>query len=140
MSKPSKPSSSVVVPQQPARPALAVAMALVGVALTGTPVLALVGDPPLELEAYVTWGELHTIAGWVVAIAVCWVATSGAASGLVACWQASPLQASPLALACVFLAVSIVTVVVALAATAFPDLIADLSSSPSASSQPIQSE
>jgi len=117
---------------------LAVATALVGIALTGTPALALGGGA--QLETCPTWGELYTIGGWVVAIAVCLAATSGAASSLVAIWQPSPRQAGLTVLACVFLVVSIVTVVTAWAATASPGLIADPPSSASASSQPIQSE
>lgn len=142
MSKLSKPLAFSVMPRPLPRPALAVATALVGLALTGTPVLALVGDPPLELEmeTYVTWGELHTIAGWVAAIALCLVARSGATSSLVAFWQASPRQASPLALACVLLVVLIVTATVALVAFASPILIGSAGSLADAISQSIRSE
>ena len=118
MRKPSKPSSPVVVPRQPARPALAAATALAGVALTGTPAFALGGGA--RLETCPTWGELYAIGGWGLAIAACFVATVAAANGLAARWRSSPRQASLTVLACV----SIVTVVVAWAATASPTLIA----------------
>ena len=140
MSKLSKQLAFSVMPRPLPRPVLAVATALVGLALTGTPVLALVGDPPLELETYVTWGELHTIAVWVAAIALCLVPTSGATSSLVAFWQTSPRQASPLALACVLLVVLIVTATVALVAFASPILIGSAGSLPCAASQSIRSE
>ena len=130
MRKPSKPFPPVIVPRQPVRPALAVAMALVGVALTGTPVLALGGGA--ELETCPTWGQLYAIGGWGVVIAVCFAASFAATKGLVVLWQPSLT-----ALTCAFLVACIVTVtvVVAWAATASPTLIAPTPDLPGASAQ-----
>lgn len=134
MSKPSKPSSPVVVPRQSTRLAVAAATALVGFALTGTPALALGGGA--QLETCPTWGELHTIGGWAVAIAVLFVATFAAANGLVALWRSSPRQAGLTVLACA----SIVTFVVAWAATASPILIAPDPDLPGGSSASVRFE
>ena len=60
------------------------------------------------------------IGGWGLATAACFVATVAAANGLAAWRRSSPRQASLTVLACF----SIVTVVVAWAATASPTLIA----------------
>ena len=115
----SKRSSSAVVPRQPARPALAVATALAGLALTGTHAFA--QGPGAAFGTCATSGDLCTSLGRVTTAPLCWAAAFAATIGLVRLRQSGSRRVYPMVLACLFLAVFVVAGVVACVAPD-PDL------------------
>ena len=107
----SKPSSSAVVPRQPARLALAVATALAGLALTGTHTFA--QGLGTAFGTCATSGELCTSLGRVMAASLCWAAAFAATIGLVRLRQSGSRRVNPMVLACLLLGVFVVAGVVA---------------------------
>lgn len=110
MSKPSKPSSPVVVPRQASRLALAAATALAGLALTGTHTFA--QGPGAAFGTCATSGDLCTSLGRVMTASLCWAAAFAATIGLVRLRQSGSRRVNPMVLACLLLVVFVVVGVV----------------------------
>ena len=107
----SEPSSSAVVPRQPARLALAVATALVGLALTGTHTFA--QGLGAAFGTCATSGDLCTSLGRVMTASLCCAAAFAATIGLVRLRLSGSRRVYPMVLACLLLVVFVVVGVVA---------------------------
>ena len=124
----SKPPSSVVVPRQSPRLALAVAMALVGFALTGTHAFA--QGAGASFGTCATSGDLCTSLGRVMAASLCWAAACVAFAGWISLRKPGPCHINPIMQACVLLAAFAAVGAGALVAVASPILIGSASSVP----------
>jgi len=104
MTNPSKPVLLFVMPRQLPRPVLAVAVALVGVALTGMHTLAL--GASASLQTCTTSGDFCTTGRLVLVVSLCWCAAFAAIAGLVSLRKPGrrPRPANPMVLACIVLA------------------------------------
>ena len=96
----SRPSSSLIVPWHPTRLVPAFAMALVGLALTGT-------HTPAQ-GAGASFGTCAASqcpnGGLVIAVALCWAVACVAFAGWISLRKPGPRQINPIAQACVLLA------------------------------------